>query len=833
MMDKDKYLDSLEKNIKTFEATSVVMIVSDLEDRILFISDAAKKLFDLSVPLEGKTLSELYPTLKQKLPENTAVVRENDFPHTIILTGRNDEKKWISIDKQPFTDNRNKVIGSIMYLTDITAKSLLHIETEQLNQILNAHIRVEEILKNTTDAEKFTSELSASFVEKNIFSAVLVEYFHNFKSKEVSQYACWIDKNNQIKHLSERKTGFTKCFENYLQNKEEKFLKHNTPGNCPWHEMYSETNSYVSEVVYGSKVYGSICIRLNDDWQFSDKIKFLLDQLTAKIAFGFYSLETQKQINTIQEEMEEQLKLYKRALDVTNDGVWDWNLQTDEVFYSDRYFTMLGFDPNDFPKTLDAWKSLIHHEDIDYVNKIIQMEIESKSEGFEVEFRMRTKTENYLWILERGKVYKRDTKGMPLRIIGTHVDITDLKEQEKELEQKNDMLENINEELSANNEEIREMNKELEKLYKEQEELSDQTARMLRLMGQISLLGTNEKTFLEECLDLVFDMISATTSGKIIMFEGEKYTVMTTTGTSQRPLEGMAIKKDSIKIPEKVKLLSKEEIISLFKVDAFAEEKIESSLAEVKESIFTPIIWSGAIRGCIEIYNENSSEMFFKYSDLKRMTSFSNLLSIFYRLRKYMKDEGKFQTDLILTLVKALEYYDAYTRGHSERVAIWSAELAKALGVDEEGQKQIYFVSLMHDIGKIFIPQNILNKAGRLTEDEYTLIQSHSTKSAELINKVEGMENFAKIVLHHHEKYDGTGYPDRLKGKVIPYFSRIISVADSYDAMTSKRPYRKILSEEFAVQELRRCSGTQFDPSMIEPFIEKVLKNKKLSIPKE
>ena len=188
-----------------------------------------------------------------------------------------------------------------------------------------------------------------------------------------------------------------------------------------------------------------------------------------------------------------------------------------------------------------------------------------------------------------------------------------------------------------------------------------------------------------------------------------------------------------------------------------------------------------------------------------------------------MKDEGKFQTDLILTLVKTLEYYDQYTRGHSERVALWSAKLAKVMGVDSEGQRQIYFASLMHDIGKIFVPQAVLNKVSHLTEEEYLLIQSHSVKSAELINKVEGMENFASIVLHHHEKYDGSGYPDGLKGKAIPYFSRIISVADSYDAMTSNRPYRKLLSKEYAISELLRCKGTQFDPALIDPFIEKVI----------
>jgi polar amino acid transport system substrate-binding protein len=596
--------------------------------------------------------------------------------------------------------------------------------------------------------------------------------------------------------------------------------------------MYKRTNSYVSTIVYGSKIYGSVCIRLIDSWQFSEKSKTLMKQLVDKIAFALYTLETQAQINSIQEEMEDQLKLYKRALDATDDGIWDWNLVTNEIFFSDRYFAMLGYKPNDFPHTLDTWKSLVHEDDLDLVYKIIQMEIENKSEGFEVEFRMKTKDEDHIWILGRGKVYKRSPDGTPLKIIGTHVDITALKMQEKELEQKNDQLESINEELIANNEEIMEMNKELEKLYKEQEDLSNQTSRMLRLMGQIALFGTNEKSFLDECLDLVFNMVSASTSGKISLLEEDKYRIVTTTGISQLPMEDILIKKEAVKIPSKSKILSRKDIFELYTVDVFFENKLENSLSEVKESIITPITWNGSCRGCIEIFNENNSDITFAFSDLKRMDSFSNLLSVFYRLRKYMKDEGKFQTDLILTLVKTLEYYDEYTRGHSERVALWSVELAKALGVDSEGQRQIYFASLMHDIGKIFVPQAVLNKVSHLTEDEYSLIQSHSVKSAELINKVEGMENFANIVLHHHEKYDGSGYPDGLKGKAIPYFSRIISVADSYDAMTSNRSYRNLLSKEYAINELLRCKGSQFDPALIDPFIEKVI-NKKDSEPKE
>jgi len=270
------------------------------------------------------------------------------------------------------------------------------------------------------------------------------------------------------------------------------------------------------------------------------------------------------------------------------------------------------------------------------------------------------------------------------------------------------------------------------------------------------------------------------------------------------------------------KIISKDDIHNYY---LFQSDQPPSNLLKLNESIITPIKWNNVVIGSIEIDNLYESDVF-KISDIKKMDSFANLLSVFYRLRKYINEEGKFQTDLILTLVKALEYYDEYTRGHSERVARWSVQLAKAVGVPLEGQKKIYYASLMHDIGKIFVQQSVLNKISPLTEQEYQLIQIHPAKSAELINKVEGMESFARIVRHHHEKYNGKGYPDGLTGKAIPYFSRIIAVADAYDAMTSERPYRRPLSSEEAANELRRCKGSQFDPTLVDPFIEQVILRK-------
>jgi diguanylate cyclase (GGDEF)-like protein/putative nucleotidyltransferase with HDIG domain len=163
-------------------------------------------------------------------------------------------------------------------------------------------------------------------------------------------------------------------------------------------------------------------------------------------------------------------------------------------------------------------------------------------------------------------------------------------------------------------------------------------------------------------------------------------------------------------------------------------------------------------------------------------------------------------------------------REHSQRVSQISVLIAKALtlmrAADIKGLEQ---AGLFHDIGKISIPDKILNKPGKLTNEEYDIIKTHTEVGYQILRAADEYSGLAIHALHHHEHWDGSGYPKGLKGKDIPLFSRIICVADAYDAMTSDRPYRKKMSEEFAISEIKKCSGTQFDPKIANIFLEKVV----------
>lgn len=180
--------------------------------------------------------------------------------------------------------------------------------------------------------------------------------------------------------------------------------------------------------------------------------------------------------------------------------------------------------------------------------------------------------------------------------------------------------------------------------------------------------------------------------------------------------------------------------------------------------------------------------------------------------------------DSIETLRTTVEAKDPYTRGHSDRVSAYSVLLGKKIGLSEEDLKTLQIGGLFHDIGKIGITDTILLKSEKLTEEEYLEIKNHPEIGVTILSKSRIFNNILPIVQHHHEKYDGSGYPGKLAGDSIPLLARIVSIADSFDAMASQRPYRYSISIELIKRELEKNKGLQFDPDLCDKFIE-ILEN--------
>ncbi len=185
-------------------------------------------------------------------------------------------------------------------------------------------------------------------------------------------------------------------------------------------------------------------------------------------------------------------------------------------------------------------------------------------------------------------------------------------------------------------------------------------------------------------------------------------------------------------------------------------------------------------------------------------------------LEEKLKREKELTEKIVKSLVRGIEIRDSYTRGHSERVAFFSKRIAEAMGLKKEEVEAIYIAGLLHDIGKIGIPDSILLKPGKLSKEEYEIIKFHPLLSYELLKHIDVLKDSLPGIKYHHERWDGSGYPEGLKGDEIPLQARILAVADSFDAMTSDRIYRKGIPKAQAITELRKLSGKDYDPEVVE-----------------
>ena len=199
---------------------------------------------------------------------------------------------------------------------------------------------------------------------------------------------------------------------------------------------------------------------------------------------------------------------------------------------------------------------------------------------------------------------------------------------------------------------------------------------------------------------------------------------------------------------------------------------------------------------------------------------------LYFEVEQKTRENKNLFIQVVSALATAIDTKDVYTKGHSTRVAEYSKMIAKRAGIPESKQDDIYMMGLLHDVGKIGIPITVLNKAGELNEEEFELIKKHSMMGAAILKNIEDNPGFELCAKHHHERFDGTGYPSGLKGEDIPEEARIVAVADAYDAMSSDRSYRSHLTQEKIIDELKTGMGTQFDPKFAEIMLSIVEEDK-------
>ena len=207
-------------------------------------------------------------------------------------------------------------------------------------------------------------------------------------------------------------------------------------------------------------------------------------------------------------------------------------------------------------------------------------------------------------------------------------------------------------------------------------------------------------------------------------------------------------------------------------------------------------------------------------SALKSIEQMNIIKKINTELKESQENLEKAYLESIQTLRYTVEAKDSYTRGHSDRVSEFSVLIGKHMGLSEEDLKTLKIGGLFHDIGKIGIPDAILLKEGKLDDNEYSEIKNHPSIGKHILSNASIFSNIIPIVYHHHEKYNGSGYPEQLAGENIPLLARITAIADTFDAMTSKRSYRNAIPLEYVRAEIEKCSGTQFDPQIAKVFLD-------------
>lgn len=241
-------------------------------------------------------------------------------------------------------------------------------------------------------------------------------------------------------------------------------------------------------------------------------------------------------------------------------------------------------------------------------------------------------------------------------------------------------------------------------------------------------------------------------------------------------------------------------------------------LNEFPAQLLIPLNSKEQLVGFIIVGSKRSAQAY-SYDDEVALSTLANQTAVIIENARLYEDLENTFVQTVVTLANAIDMRDTYTSSHSQRIAEWAAYTARLLGCSEQEAQAIYWGGLLHDIGKIGIPDSILKKPGKLDDSEWEIIRRHTIHGAQLVVSIKKLAEVAPIIEYSHERYDGSGYPYGLKGNQIPLGARIIGVVDSYSAMQDERPYKKPISDEKAVEELKRNAGILFDPEVVTTFL--------------
>ncbi|MEW6603027.1 MAG: HD domain-containing phosphohydrolase, partial [Nitrospirota bacterium] len=236
-----------------------------------------------------------------------------------------------------------------------------------------------------------------------------------------------------------------------------------------------------------------------------------------------------------------------------------------------------------------------------------------------------------------------------------------------------------------------------------------------------------------------------------------------------------------------------------------------------RTSMIIPLFSKGDLIGILDVGSLHHGS--FTSDHLSTAEKIASQVTVALEHAMLYEDLQQLVINTITSLISVIDAKSPWTKGHSERVTKYAVEIAKEMGLDDKEVNHVRMCGLLHDIGKVGTFDGLLDKPGKLTDEEFELMKKHPGIGADIIAPIKQLNDIIPGILHHHERYDGMGYPLGLKGEDIPLCAGILSVVDAFDSMTDDRPYRKALGYEHAVAEIRRCAGTQFSPDIVNVFL--------------
>jgi PAS domain S-box-containing protein len=399
-------------------------------------------------------------------------------------------------------------------------------------------------------------------------------------------------------------------------------------------------------------------------------------------------------------------------------------------------------------------------------------------------------------------------------------------------EQKDELIDKTKK-LSSYNKQMSEMNEEIDESLTEIKDLNDRFIKMVNLFSKTDYLDHySEDEFMQDILKTAIEVVKEADYGTVYKYEDGKVKFIDSIGYDLAELQKIDISAEAFYNKNgSIELMSFEDIKDKNEkyMDTESYKKFQKEANKIKENICFDLEIKGKKKGGLSLDISTESNQSFNKNSEKIFRVFYNITSIFYNLEEYNYLQNSFTKELIASIINILEMYDYYTRGHSENVARLALLTAEEMGLSDQEVLDTYWAGMVHDIGKLLVPVQILNKTEKLNDVEYELIKKHPVWSSRAFADSQTLEHISEYVLYHHERWDGNGYPEGLKGDEIPLISQIIAVADAWDAMTSDRSYRDALSRKKACQEIRGNRGKQFAPEVVDNFVH-LLENNKLDL---